>query len=311
MAAFICLFFLFLPGRGETHEPADRPQQEKTWILPILQYDFISLGSQNIHSAGAGVAAVNSGMTLAGTYTRHSPGKPLLHDYPDVFHTVEALFDIKKEKKNLIILLKSESDKPLYGGLKTFQAAAVLGHEFIKTESFSLIFGGGIAVSDFGIEMEDGSTLPVIPVPLLRIRHNSRWIEAGVDFITGPNINVTIAPENRVRLKGEARIDRLRDARDLIFECSAVYRFFANDHELGDFAGIEAGIRGDSSGEFNIGGTDESFELQYYSLFAALDLSLLEISGGYAFAGRELYRGEHAADRGSGWFLSLQGRYLL
>ena len=56
-------------------------------------------------------------------------------------------------------------------------------------------------------------------------------------------------------------------------------------------------------------GGDESVEVHYYSVFGAIDLSLLKITGGYAFGGRELYREEIKNDTGEGYFVSVQGMY--
>ncbi|MBC8485645.1 MAG: hypothetical protein ISS28_00585 [Candidatus Cloacimonetes bacterium] len=45
------------------------------------------------------------------------------------------------------------------------------------------------------------------------------------------------------------------------------------------------------------------------AVFGMIDLSLLKITGGYAFQGIELYREEDTRDMGDGYFLSIEGMY--
>jgi len=85
---------------------------------------------------------------------------------------------------------------------------------------------------------------------------------------------------------------------------------------MGDLAGIALGIKNDNYGAFKLGEydrnlveEDESIEIHYNALFGELDLTLLKITGGYAFNGRELYREEDTGNLGDGYFLSIQGMY--
>ncbi|MDR1932147.1 MAG: hypothetical protein LBQ57_04890, partial [Spirochaetales bacterium] len=101
------------------------------------------------------------------------------------------------------------------------------------------------------------------------------------------------------------------DARDLLFDCALWYRFFDKDSEHGDFAGLGLGIK-NSGLCFDFGEKDKSYELQYYSLYGTLDLSLLQISGGYCFRGREIFDSsssgsiEKSRTLGGGFFVSVQ-----
>lgn len=101
----------------------------------------------------------------------------------------------------------------------------------------------------------------------------------------------------------------MRDERDLIYELKLDYRFFPQDSSYGDFAGLAVGFKNDHYGAFSLGGAkgEESLELHDYSVFATLDLSLLKITAGNAFGGREVYRETTTRDVGEGVFLSVQG----
>jgi len=301
---------LTLAAAASAAENSDS-DKEKIKVTPLVQFDYLSLESQSIQSAGAGIVLNNEDVMFVGIYTRHSFEEQLLYDYPDVYHTIDTLLDGKNGRHQYIGIFKSESDRPVSGGLYTYQAAAVYGYEFFKGKSLSLVFGGGLALGDFGIERKNGDPWPVIPVPLMRITYSSDWIDTKFECITSPNISFTIGPESRIRFKGDFRMDQARDIRDLIFDLSIDYRFFNSDSESGDFAGISAGFKNDNYGAFYLGEEDgeESIEVHYYSLYGVLDISILKITGGYAFKGRDLYREEYKVDSGDGYFISVQGLY--
>lgn len=280
-------------------------------VTPIVQYDYLSLESRDIKSTGAGMMVNNEDAMFVGTCTRHSFGEQLLYGYPGVYYTIDTLLDGRSGRHQYIGIFKSESDRPVSGGLYTYQAAAVYGYEFIKGKNWSVVLGGGLALGDFGIERKNGEPWPVIPVPLMRIKYNSEWINAKFECITSPNFSITLAPEKKVQFKGDLRMDQARDVRDLIFDLSLNYRFFNSDHEMGDFAGISAGFKNDNYGAFYLGGKngEESIEVHYYSVYGALDLSFFKITSGYAFMGRELYREKHKVNTGDGYFVSVQALY--
>lgn len=286
--------------------PADSGLQ----VIPLARYQLLSLESQTVHSPGAGVVVVGESLVLVGVYSRHLFEQGLEFGYPDTFHAIQLLADGRRDRHRYLGFFKSESDRPVVGGIRTFQAAAVYGYEVVQRPQFSLVLGGGLAFTDLGIETPNGDPWPLIPVPLVRAGWESRILEASFDFVTGPNLNLTLAPQSRLRVTMEARIDQLRDERDLMFETALVYRFFTPDHHLGDLAGVALGIKSDSF-EFAREAADESLELHYYALFGTLDLTLLTLSGGYAFDSRLRYRESVSRSAGDGWFVSVTALYPL
>jgi hypothetical protein len=179
---------------------------------------------------------------------------------------------------------------------------------FFRGPNLSVVLGGGIAVGNFGIETDDGKNWPVIPVPLVRVNYHSDLLEARFEFLTAPNLTLSLTPGDGVRLTGDFRMDQLRDARDIIFEISLSYRPYSARKEQGDLAGLSIGFKNDNYGAFHLEDKDEDDEIEvhYYSLFAAIDVSVLKISGGYAFGGRSLYRETIKEDMGEGFLISAQ-----
>ncbi len=268
-------------------------------VLPLVSYDYLSLDSQSIQSPGAGLIVAGENAMAVGLYTLHSLEKEPSAGSPTLYHSLEFVLDGHKGRHAYLAVFKSEADKPVYGGLNTFQSAAVYGYTLLDGQRLSLALGGGLAVSDFGIEGADGEPWPLLPVPLIRMSYTSRLLESSFEFITGPNLGFTIAPENQIRFTGDFRMDQFRDIRDLIFESALHYRFFPADHPMGDLAGVSIGFKNDVY-LFNLAGEDEPVEIQYCALFGTIDLTLLKISGGYAFT---------EGNEKSGLQLSLQGMY--
>lgn len=292
--------------------------KDGVYFIPLLKYDFLSLDSQNIRSPGIGIAVKSDDVLFVGLYTRHSFEGPLLFDYPGVYHSIDVLLDVRKNRHQYLVIFKSESDQPVYGGLKTYQTAIMYGYELVHRRNFYLVFGSGLAVSDFGIELSNGKPWPLLPIPLIRMKYESIWLYASFDFLTTPNLNLTIGPKSQYRFIGEFRTEQFRDMRDLLFECALAYRFFPVDHPMGDFAGISVGVKNDNYGAFNLsnkykafnlGSGDESLEIHYCAVFGRIDLSVLKITGSYAFSGRELYREKGTRDIGEGYYFSIEGLY--
>lgn len=292
--------------------------EDEVNFIPLIKYDYLSLDSQSIHSPGGGFVVKSEDVMFVGLYLRHSVQEPLEYGYPMIYHTIDMLLDGKAGRHQYLGIFKSESDQPVYGGLNTFQAAAVYGYELVQGKAFSFVLGGGIAVSDFGIDLPSGKPLPVLPVPLIRMKYQSGWLDATFDFLTTPNLNLTLGPRSRFRLTGDLRMEQFRETRDLLFEIALGYRFFPHDHPMGDFAGVSAGIKNENYGAFNLhknygvinlDGHDDALEVHYYAAFARIDISVLKITGGYAFGGRELYREEKTRDIGEGYFVSVEALY--
>lgn len=264
---------------------------ERAMFLPLISYDHLALDSRTIHSPGAGLIVIGEQTMALGFYTLHTVDGAAEDTYPSLYHSIEGVIDGGKGRHTWLAVFKSASDKPVYGGLGTFQSAAAYGYTVADGARFTLILGGGVAVSDFGMETSGGDPWPLLPVPFIRMNYASPRLEASFEFITGLGLGFTIAPESRVRVTGDFRMDKFRGIEDLILESALHYRLGPAD--------LAAGVRNDVQ-EFAVAGEEEPQEIQYYSAFGTVDLALAKVTGGYVFDGPE---GE------TGMYLCLQGMY--
>jgi hypothetical protein len=280
-------------------------------IVPLVQYENLSLTAQSVQSLSAGLLINGTDYQFTGLYTQHVFEEPLQYGFPRLYHTIDTLLDKRQGRNQYIGIFQSESDLPVSGGINTFQAGALYGYEMIHRPKLSLVLGGGIAVGNFGLKTPGGKNVPVIPVPLVRMNYYSDWLYANFEFITAPNLSFILAPRGHMRLTGDLRMGQLRDRRDFIFELALAYRPYSDQDEHGDFFGLSIGITNNNYGAFKLGdkGEEESIEVHYRSLFAAVDVSVLKISAGYAFDGRLLYRETQEEDLGEGYFISVQAMY--
>jgi len=223
-----------------------------------------------------------------------------------LYHFTQLIAERRFKKHNFFGVFSGLSSAPVYGGLHTFAVGAGYGYELIRNENYSLILGAALGISDF--ELINGVVLPVLPVPLIKFNMNFSWISLYFQMLTKPSLSITLLPQNRIRFISNFILTAYRSIDDLAFDCSLWYRFFDASHSLGDFAGLGLGIKHDGIG-FATNDRDKWYDINYYALYGKLDLTFLQLSGGYAFNGIEIYDLTRKENAGGGFFISAQLAY--
>jgi hypothetical protein len=312
---FINIVLLFGSGFCFAEEAGE---EQELFFLPLASYDYVNLDDQSIHVPGLGFAVMKGEQNISFTdvhkqFLLTALYRPFFFGevscpLPDVYHGVDFLFDGRWERHQFLLIFKTSSDKPVAGGLQTVQAGLGWGYEILRYSNCSFILGAAVGLTDFGIDLPNGDPLPVFPLPLVRLKLKTEWLTGSFEFLTGPNLDFTVAPEKPIRFTASMRMDNYRNINDLIGEGVIWYRPFSTGHPLGDFAGIGLGIKNESFGFDLSAGRDKTFEQQYTAAFGIVDVSILKISGGYIVDSRELYNG-YKKDTGKGFFVSIQGMY--
>jgi hypothetical protein len=313
---FLFINIVLLIGSGFCFAK-EAEEERDLFFLPLVSYDYVHLDDQSIHVPGLGLAVmkgvgdvsfdeVHKQFLLTALYRPFffTDASPSL---PRVYHGVDVLFDGRWERHQFLLISKASSDKP-FTGLQTVQAGLGWGYEILRYSHFSFIVGAAVGLTDFGIDLPNGNPLPVFPLPLVRLKLKIEWLSASFEFLTGPNLDFVIAPEKPLRFTAGMRMDSYRNINDLIGEGVIWYRPFPAEHRLGDFIGIGLGIKNESFAFDLSGGRDITFEQQYTAVFGIVDISVLQISGGYIFDSRERYNG-NTKNTGKGFFVSIQGMY--
>ncbi|MCL2130133.1 MAG: hypothetical protein FWH35_07260 [Treponema sp.] len=290
-------------------------ETKKDWTLtPFLNYEYLSFDEQHIHSPGEGMVFIRGNMTpplseernsllIAGIFKQYII-KENPEDYPNLYHSINLMVD-RKIKRHLILgLSTAESDKPYYGGWRSFIGGIGYGYELIRRENVSLTLGGGIGFGDFGIKLPNGKDLHVMPLPIVRFNIDTSFMDLSFEYLKNPVLNITLLPDYRIQLINAFSISKFRDLRDLIFDIRLMYRLFGKESKFGDFAGIGVGVKNGGLG-FSLAEEGKSYEMYYHSVYGMLDLSFLQVQGGYSFNGLEVYDLERKKDIGDGFFLNI------
>jgi hypothetical protein len=300
----------------------DGTKNSFTRITPLADYEYLHLAEQRFHSFGEELTFTRGeGQDL---FLVHAAARqyfpeqenPAAREYDGPYHTDTLALLRTSGAHQFLAFFETNSSEPVYGGLRTFGTGIGYRYELMRTSRGSLSAGGYLIVTDSGMEYGDGKIWPLYPKPSILYRFSSDFLAVNASLSTTPELDFTLLPENQIRFTANTSLsmDRLRGMRDLLFDCALWYRFFDKDSEHGDFAGLGLGIK-NSGLCFDFGEKDKSYELQYYSLYATLDLSLVQISGGYSFKGRELLDSsnssafENIRTLGSGYFISVQLAY--
>jgi len=234
---------------------------EKDWTLtPLVNYEHLSFQEQLIFSPGEGIMFTKGNidpafpkerdsLLVAGVF-KHYIIQEVEGSYPDLYHSINFMIERKIKRHFFLGLAVAESDKPFYGGWRSFTAGPGYGYEFIRNENVSLTLGIGVAIGDSGIDLPNGGDLLVMPIPIIRFNLDTSLIDLSFEYLTKPALSITLLPEYRIRLVNTFTAVKLpfRDMRDFIFDTRLMYRFFSNDSKFGDFAGIGMGFKNGAFG---------------------------------------------------------------
>jgi hypothetical protein len=296
-------------------------EDEGLTIIPLLNYDFVSLENQQFHAPGGGVIVLQGDQKpllsekynnlLVGLFYKPYVLKEILPGYSESYHDVDFVIEKKTGPHLIQGIFTTYSDKPVYGGFHTTYSSIGYGYELIRKGNLNLTLGLAIGVGDFGIDLPNGATFPLFPMPIVRFAFNAPWVNLLYDH---PEFSLTLWPESRIRVAGSVRLDtyNFHDIHDMRFNTTLWYRFFDKNSEKGDFLGIGLGIQntGQNDGaDFSLGEKDKKYDMNYYSSFGILDAGFIKLSGGYIFYGREVYGEDHHRSTGKGFFIKVEMLY--
>jgi len=313
----VCLALLFcaVAAGARAQETGEREQdgsQGSLMLFVPVGYDFIRLDRQSAHSpsAGLGFMLTQDGRRFMGTvlYNPFFFAREPQDGLPTRFHQITALLDARVNRHQFMALFNSSADRPVSGGLGTFFSGIGWGYQAISQPRVSLTLGAILVVGDFGIALPSGMAWPVLPLPLINLGVNTQWLAMSANLPL--SVGFTVAPQSRISGAANVRLGGFRGINDLIYEGVLWYRPFGSDHPLGGMARIGAGAKNEST-SFTIARSEERdaarIAMRRTSVFAAIDLTALQIRGGWTFSSHYLLDGREAGSPGRGFFVSVQG----
>jgi hypothetical protein len=294
----------------------ENPPPQKDWNLAtMLSYEHFSFDKQSIYSPGIGLMFSKGNLNPPLSETQNSlliaaSSKQYIleeseNGYADIYYDINIMADKRIGRHSIFGILASQTDKPIYGGLRSIVVGAGYGYEIIRKENLSLLLGADIALMDFGIDLPNGDPFPVMILPRIQFAMQKSWLDFAFTFIKEPVVDITLFPHSRFRFITKFSIPfALRDAQDFRFDTLFMYRLFSPDSKMGDLAGIGIGFKHSGFGT-TLAEKDKYYDIFGYSVYGKIDVSFLQISGGYLFSGKESYNvDERRRNVGDGFYLN-------
>jgi hypothetical protein len=290
-------------------------------IIPLLNYEFVSLEERQYHAPGGGLIVLQGSQKpplsekpnnlMIGIFYEPYILKEVLPGYAEMYHDVDFIIEKKRGRHLIQGFFTTYSDKPAYGGLHSTYSDIGYGYELIRKENLNLTLGLSLGFGDFGINLPSGIRWPMIPQPIVKFAFNSPYVNLTYDY---PEFQFVLLPDRRVRLTGSVDLDTFgfHDIQDLRFNSILWYRFFDKYSAAGDSLGIGLGVQntGRNDGtDFVLGKKNRKYDMNYYSVFGVVDTGLVKISGGYIPYSREVYDNDYRRSAGRGFFVKVEMQY--
>jgi hypothetical protein len=287
----IFLFVLFVTGASSIYgEPMENDtvnteqnkNTPKTFYMPLLSYTSISFDDIQAHNAVGGLMLFRFNPhdrdKLFAVSLIYAPQilTNTAFDFPNWYHTAAVSITQKINRHTINGAFIALTDKPVYGGLRTFMGLAGYSYNLIKGAHFSMDIGGHLAVMDFGLRLDNGMPWLLWPVPSINLSWKYEWITFGLM----PGVRMSIGPEFPVGFVVKAGLRK--------YDASLWYRYFKNGTSSSEILGMGIGIKRDSSDVMRYDGW--KYGIHYDALYGTFRIvRLFEISGGWVFSGKEGY----------------------
>jgi hypothetical protein len=255
----------------------------KIFYLPMLSYSFISLGDIQAHNALGGLVLYRFNpderdklFSISLIYTPQAL-IDINPDFPNLYHTAALSITQKISRHTINGTFIAMTDKPVYGGLRTFMGMAGYSYDLIKGAHFSMALGIRLVVVDIGLLLDNGMPWLLWPLPSINLSWEYQWVNLSLI----PGAKMTIAPKSPVSLIFKADANK--------YDASLWYRHFKEDGSPStENMGIGIGIKRDSINGIRSDGW--KYGISYNAVYGTFRiLRFFEISGGWAFNGEEGY----------------------
>ena len=284
----IALFFIGIISLYSDPIENDNPDVDenisipKIFYMPILSYTFITLGDIQSHNAIGGLTLYRFNPDerdkLFSVSLLYTPQiwTGINPDLPNLYHTTALSITQKINRHTINGAFVAMTDKPIYGGLRTFMGMAGYSYDLIKGPHFSMDLGGRLVFMDIGLRLDNGTPWLLWPIPSINLTWEYKWIT----FSLIPGIQMTIAPKFPVSLIVKTGSHK--------YDASLWYRRFKNGNPSAEIIGMGIGIKRDSDNVMLSDGG--KYGINYNTIYGAFRLlRLFEISGGWVFNGKEGY----------------------
>lgn len=283
---------------------------DDTQWIPLAHHEHLKFDAQSVQVNGLGLV-VQADDDVFVAMLNHQNVRGLSNEsVPANKNSLELVADIKTRRHQYLAVLKGEFEQFSKMELGDFQVGGAYGYQWLTQPQFSVVLGAGLFVAGHSAQGEE-SGLALMPIPLIRINHQSDWVAAQFEFLGSPSIAATLAPKQKLRIKLNANMDQIGSWDDLAHDVAIAYRPFAQTSAIDDFAELAVGFKRDAFATLD-GKSGNEFsqrKLQYHAIYSELDLSLLKLTAGFAYEGQMRNADKTEAQLAEGFYFSVQGMY--
>jgi hypothetical protein len=282
MYRLIILLVLFCLGTiCFAQENVEENNNSRLIFMPIFSYNLLSFENVKLHTPTAGLSLIKANalsqelFSISAIYNMNIVNG-IQSDYKNIYHNVIMSVQEKIKRHSIIGAFIATTDKPLYGGLHTFNGIASYSYDLINGEHFSMDLGGSLIFIDIGINLPDGTPWLIWPLPSVSLQWEYEW----VGFNILPGIQLTIAPRKPVSF--------ILSRKSHEFDASLWFSRFMKDRPETEIFGLGIGVKNASSEVVSADG--DTYGINYYSVYGSLRiLRFFQINGGWAIGGKERY----------------------
>ena len=203
------------------------------------------------------------------------------------FHKLGAFGKVVSGKNTFLLKLDGRGAKP-FESYKNFEGLLFYARKIIDSDTTSLDIGGGLAATDTGIVL-GGLDIFLVPLPMIHFSYKNQIIDAEAEWIGMPDAIITFFPENMLRINTFFALAGFDLPKDIMGDLALCFYPF-RDGFLKDLAYISAGISHEVK-KLRID-TENSLKYDYFTAYGQISITALTIRGGYAFGGRQTFRGK-------------------
>lgn len=223
------------------------------------------------------------------------------------FHKLGLFGKVVSGKNTFLLKLDDRGAKP-FESYKNFEGLLFYARKIIDSDTTSLDIGGGLAATDTGIVLA-GLDIFLVPLPMIHFSYKNQIVDAEMEWIGMPDAIITFFPESSFRINtffALAGFDLPKDVQGDLALCFYPFR----EGFLKDLASISAGITHEVK-KLRID-IENSLKYDYFTAYGQLSITALTIRSGYAFGGRQTFRGKDCKitkKYDGGFFATIQAMY--
>lgn len=266
-------------------------------VIPMLDFGMLRIGENNHLFSPSGkmlfkyqkpeddVSGGPDSVTVSMSYSQDIFKNGIEGYEEKQFHGFSGFGKMGFGKNTFLLKITGRGAHP-FESYKNFEGLLFYSRELIKNDSTTLVFGGGLAATDTGIII-GGIDIFVVPLPMVYFSYKNPYIQTEMEWTGLPMINLTLFPENKLRIRTNASLAGFDLPVDLQYDLALCW-YPLSKQPLDELVSVSAGFASNVK-KFRVD-MENSLKYQYYCAYGEISMTALTLRAGYAFGGKKILR---------------------